>query len=107
MELENKAQDTPATSTRSQSPDVTGPDETYPSFNSPWAQTVEQFPTLEIDYEMGFDLGINAMNRGAGAGDETGNTTDLDNVYGVFTDDDFNFFDRPSTSIPVSTAERK
>lgn len=92
-ELEDKAQDTPAT--HDQSPDVTSPYEMYPGFNSSWAQTTDQFPTLEIDYEMGFGMGINTMDRGAGVGDETGITTDLDNIYGVFTDDDFDFFDRP------------
>ena len=94
VELEDKAQDTPAT--RNQSPDVTSPYEMYPSFNSSWTQTTDQFPTLEIDYDMGFGMGINTMDRSAGVGDETGITTDLDNIYGVFTDDDFDFFDRPS-----------
>ena len=93
-DLEGKAQDTPVT--REQSPEVTGPFEMYPSFNSSWAQTADQFPTLEIDYEIGFGMGINTMDRDAGVSDETGITTDLDNIYGVFTDDDFNFFDRPS-----------
>jgi len=93
-ELEDKAQDTPAT--HDQSPDVTSPYEIYPGYNSSWAQTADQFPALEIDYEMGFGMGINTMDRGAGVSDETGITTDLDNIYGVFTDDDFNFFDRPS-----------
>ena len=92
--LEDKAQDTPAT--REQSPEVTSPYEMYPSFNSSWAQTADQFPSLEIDYEMGFGMGINTIDRGAGVSDETGVTTDLDNIYGVFTDDDFNFFDRPN-----------
>jgi len=91
--LEDKAQGTPAT--REQSPEVTSPYEMYPGFNSSWAQTADQFPALEIDYEMGFGMGINTMDRSAGAGDETGITMDLDNIYGAFTDDDFNFFDRP------------
>lgn len=92
--LEDKAQDTPAT--REQSPEVTSPYEMYPSFNTSWAQTTDQFPSLEIDYEMGFAMGINTIDRGAGVSDETGITTDLDNIYGVFTDDDFDFFDRPN-----------
>ena len=91
--LGDKVQDTPAK--REQSPSVTSPYEMYTGFNSSWAQTADQFPTLEIDYEMGFGMGINTMDRGAGVSDETGITTDLDNIYGVFTDDDFNFFDRP------------
>jgi mediator of RNA polymerase II transcription subunit 13 len=91
---EDKTQDTPAT--REQSPEVTSPYEMYPGFNPSWAQTADQFPSLEIDYEMGFGMGINTIDRGAGAGDETGVTTDLDNIYGVFTDDDFDFFDRPN-----------
>ena len=93
-DLEEKPQDTPVTHERS--PEVTNPYEMYPSFNSSWAQTTDQFPTLEIDYEMGFGMGINTMDRDAGVGDETGVTTDLDNIYGVLTDDDFNFFDRPN-----------
>lgn len=92
--LEDKPQDTPAT--REQSPEVPGPYEMYPSFNSSWAQTADQFPSLEIDYEMGFGMGINTIDRGAGVSDETGVTTDLDNIYGVLTDDDFNVFDRPN-----------
>ena len=92
-DLEDKPQGTPVTHERS--PEVTSPYEMYPSFNSSWAQTADQFPTLEIDYEMGFGIGINTMDRDTGVGDETGVTTDLDNIYGVFTDDDFNFFDRP------------
>ena len=92
-DLEDKVQDTPVTS--EQSPDVTSPYELYPSFSSSWAQTADQFPTLDIDYGMGFGMEINTMDRGAGVGDETGITTDLDNIYGVLTDDDFNFFDRP------------
>jgi len=92
-ELEDKVRDTPAT--HDQSPGVTSPYEMYTGFNSSWVQTADQFPTLEIDYEMGFGMGINTMDRGAGVSDETGITTDLDNIYGVFTDDDFDFFDRP------------
>lgn len=92
--LEDKAQDTPAA--HEQSPEVTSPYEMYSGFNSSWAQTTDQFPPLEIDYEMGFGMGIDTIDRGAGAGDETAVTTDLDDIYGVFTDDDFNFFDRPN-----------
>lgn len=91
---EVKTQDSPPT--REQSSEVTSPYEMYPGFNTSWAQTADQFTTLEIDYEMGFSMGINTMDRGAGVGDETGITTDLDNIYGVLTDDDFNVFDRPS-----------
>jgi len=90
---EDKVQDTAAT--REQSPEVTSPYEMYPSFNSSWGQTADQFPTLEIDYEMSFGMGINTIDRGAGVSDEAGITMDLDNIYGAFTDDDFNFFDRP------------
>ncbi|KAF9643307.1 hypothetical protein BDM02DRAFT_3191865 [Thelephora ganbajun] len=92
--VEDKTQDT--LSTQEQSPEVTNPYEIYSSFNSSWAQAADQFSTLEIDYEMGFGMEINTMDRGAGVGDEMGITTDLDNIYGVLTDDDFNFFDRPS-----------
>lgn len=92
--LEDKAQDTPVKC--EQSPEVTSPYEMYSGFSSSWTKSADQFPALEIDYEMGFGMGINAMDRDAGVGDETGVTTDLDNIYGVFTDDDFDFFDRPS-----------
>jgi mediator of RNA polymerase II transcription subunit 13 len=97
-DFEDKAQDTPVT--REQSTEVTSPYGMYPGFNSSWAQTADQFstlefPALEIDYEMSFGMGINTVDRGAGISDETGITTDLDNIYGVFTDDDFNVFDRP------------
>lgn len=94
IQPEDEAQDTPAT--REQSPEVTNPYEMYPGFNTSWAQTTDQFPSLEIDYEMGFGMGVDTINRSAGVGDETGITTDLDNIYGVFTDDDFDFFDRPN-----------
>lgn len=91
--LGDNIQDTPVT--REPSPEDASAYEMYPSFNS-WSQAADQFPPLEIDYEMGFGIGINTIDHGAGVGDETGVTTDLDNIYGVFTDDDFNFFDRPN-----------
>ena len=91
---EDKVQGTPATN--EPSPEVASPYEIYPGFSSSWAQTADQFPSLEIDYEMGFGMGINTIGRGAGVSDEMGITTDLDSIYGVFTDDDFDFFDRPN-----------
>ena len=90
----DSAQDPPAPSVKS--PDVAGPYEIYPNFNSSWTQDADQFSALEIDYEMGFGMEMNAMDRDTGVGGETGITTDLDDIYGVFTDDDFNFFDRPT-----------
>ena len=90
--LEDPAQETPAA--HEQSPDITGTYEIYPNFNPPWAQSADQFSTLEIDYQIDFGLEMNTMDRGAAVSGETGVTTDLDDIYGVFTDDDFNFFDR-------------
>jgi mediator of RNA polymerase II transcription subunit 13, fungi type len=92
--LEDSAQDAPGA--REQSPNVSVPYEIYPNFNSPWAQGDNQFSTLENDYEMNFGMGVNGLDRGAGVGGETGITADIDNICGVFTDDDFDFFDRPT-----------
>ena len=90
--FEDSVQD--AIGAREQPPEVTGPYEVYPNFNSPWAGT-DQFSTLEIDYEMTFGMEMNVMDRGTGAVGDTGITADIDDICGGFTDDDFNFFDRP------------
>ena len=92
--LEDSTQDTPGA--RGQPPDVAGPYEIYPNFDSPWVQGADQFPTLEIDYEMSFGMEMNVMDCGPGVGGDTGITADIDDICGVFTDDDFNFFDRPT-----------
>ena len=92
--LEGSIQDTPAP--HEKSPDATGSHGIYQNFDSSWAQGADQFSTLEIDYEMNFGMEMNAMDRGAGVGGEAGITTNLDDICGVFTDDDFNFFDRPT-----------
>lgn len=92
--LEDSVQDTPGA--RERPPDLADSYEIYPNFNSPWAQGADQFSTLEIDYEMGFGIEMNVMDRGAGVGGETGIASDIDDICGVFTDDDFNFFDRPT-----------
>ena len=90
--LEDSAPDTPGAH---EQPEVTGPYEIYPNFNSPWAQGADQLSALEIDYEMGFGMEMNVMDRSTGVG-ETGIAADIDDICGVFTDDDFNFFDRPT-----------
>ena len=96
LDTEKEASDQDAPDTHGQPPDATTSYEIYPNFNSPWAQGDDQFSTLEIDYEMSFGMEMNAMDRGAGAGGETGITADIDDIYGGFTDDDFDFFDRPT-----------
>lgn len=93
-DLEDSARNTPGA--HEQPPNVTGPYEIYPDFNSPWTQGADQFSTLEIGYEMDFGMEMNAMDRSSGVVGETGITADIDDICGAFTDDDFDFFDRPT-----------
>ncbi|KAI0092476.1 mediator complex subunit 13 C-terminal-domain-containing protein [Irpex rosettiformis] len=66
----------------------------FSGFDSNWNQSSNDFMGMSLDnydLSMGFSMGMN----GAGDGSDAFN---MDDGFGVFTDDDFNFFDSPATT---------
>ena len=64
-----------------------------------WSQPPKDY-TMDVDFDMGFGMPIDTVSVGGGAADRL-NVDDFEDGL-TFTDDDFSFFDRPSTNTTTS-----
>ncbi|KZT13177.1 uncharacterized protein LAESUDRAFT_719502 [Laetiporus sulphureus 93-53] len=73
--------------------DIVPPLDTFADFDNSWQAGTNDFMDVDMSsYDMeGYNIGMNMGTRGGGAFD-----IDMDDGFGVFTDDDFNFFDAPA-----------
>ncbi|OBZ71892.1 Mediator of RNA polymerase II transcription subunit 13 [Grifola frondosa] len=67
----------------------------FNGFDNSWSQQSNGFMDMNMDYDIGFNMNISSMDDGRGGGNTAGNF-DLDDGFGVFTEDDFDFFDGPA-----------
>lgn len=65
------------------------------SFDTPWEVT-NDFMGMNMDYDMGFGINSDPLGSGRIGGGSGGGAFDMDDGF-VFTDDDFNFFDGPTS----------
>ncbi|KAI0346942.1 hypothetical protein BDW22DRAFT_476714 [Trametopsis cervina] len=74
-----------------------------PFFESNWNQQSGDFMSMPMDtYDIG--IGFSMVMNGNGEAGNTGGAFNMDDGFGVFTDDDFNFFDSPATNSRVGAA---
>ncbi|KAH9950139.1 mediator complex subunit 13 C-terminal-domain-containing protein [Amylocystis lapponica] len=64
----------------------------FGSFDAPWGEANE---FMNMEYDMGFGMNIDSIGD-ARMGGGGGGSFDMDDGFGVFTDDDFSFFDGPA-----------
>ena len=68
----------------------------FSGFESGWVTQPSGYMDMNVDYDMGFNMNIDPIGAGragvAGAG-----SFDTDDGFAMFTEDDFDFFDAPST----------
>ncbi|CCM01039.1 uncharacterized protein FIBRA_03087 [Fibroporia radiculosa] len=71
-------------------------DDAFGGFTAPWPQpTTSDFMDIGMKYDIGFNMNMDSLSHSR-PGDRGGDTFDMDDGFGVFTDDDFNFFDAPA-----------
>lgn len=77
----------------------------FSGFDSTWVQQPAGYMDMNVDYDIDFNMNINIDPMGnaranvAGAG-----SYDVDDSFGMFTEDDFDFFDAPSTQQKAAPA---
>lgn len=73
------------------------PFDPFGSIDATWTQPPNHFMHLSGPYDMGFDMNVDNIGVGSGGGTtSTGHpNTDFEDGF-IFTEDDFDFFDRPS-----------
>ncbi|KAH7888131.1 mediator complex subunit 13 C-terminal-domain-containing protein [Phlebopus sp. FC_14] len=77
----------------------------FDSMDSSWSQPTNGFMDLGMGYPMGFDLNVDTVTTNGGSGNENTGPMNMDFEDGfTFTEDDFDFFDRPSTTIRATAA---
>ncbi|KAL4241286.1 Mediator of RNA polymerase II transcription subunit 13 [Abortiporus biennis] len=59
----------------------------FGNFDQGWTQAQNEFMGMNLDYGMDLDIDLGDLGTGAG---------EIDDGFGAFTDDDFNFFDAPN-----------
>ncbi|KAI0772549.1 mediator complex subunit 13 C-terminal-domain-containing protein [Trametes elegans] len=67
----------------------------FSGFDSTWGQQSNGYMDTNMDYEMDFNMNIDPLEGGRTSG-TGGADFDVDDGFGVFTEDDFDFFDAPS-----------
>lgn len=93
--------------TESASPLLAPPFDPFGPIDATWTQPPNDFMSIGEDYDMGFDMNVDDIGAGsAGATTSTVHANmDFEDGF-IFTEDDFDFFDRPSgasrTSRPVA-----
>ena len=86
-----------APQTDSVSPHIDPSFDPFGSIDATWSQHPNDFMRLSEAYDMGFDMNVDNIGPGSSGGTtSTGHAnTDFEDGF-VFTEDDFDFFDRPS-----------
>ncbi|KAF9242952.1 mediator complex subunit 13 C-terminal-domain-containing protein [Melanogaster broomeanus] len=71
----------------------------FGSMDTSWTQPPNDFMNLSIGYDMGFDMNVDTITtRGGGSNTDAGHMNiDFEDGF-TFTEDDFDFFDRPSVA---------
>ncbi|CDO74204.1 hypothetical protein BN946_scf185043.g256 [Trametes cinnabarina] len=67
----------------------------FSEFDSTWGQQSAGYIDTSMEYDMGFNINMDSLGGGR-AGGAGGGSFDVDDGFGVFTEDDFDFFDAPS-----------
>ncbi|KAH0839535.1 mediator complex subunit 13 C-terminal-domain-containing protein [Lanmaoa asiatica] len=69
----------------------------FGSMDATWTQPSNDFMSLGEVYDMGFDMNVDNIGAGSGGGTTSTGHANMDFEDGfIFTEDDFDFFDRPS-----------
>ncbi|KAL6299971.1 hypothetical protein BKA93DRAFT_741474 [Sparassis latifolia] len=94
-------------------PSATSSFDPFGTFDATWSQPSNGFLEMNID-NIDYDMGFSGMNidsiGGERNGDEAAGDFDKDDGFGIFTDDDFDFFDTPAANarsvgtVPVTSA---
>ncbi|KAF8131078.1 mediator complex subunit 13 C-terminal-domain-containing protein [Boletus edulis] len=83
--------------TESTSLPIAPPFDPFGSIDTTWTRPPNDFMNLGEAYDMGFDVNVDEIGAGGGGGNTSTVHADMDFEDGfVFTEDDFDFFDRPS-----------
>ena len=83
--------------TESASPHLDPPFDPFGSIDVTWTQPPNDFMNLGETYDMGFDMNVDDIGAGGGGGTTSTVHGNMDFEDGfIFTEDDFDFFDRPS-----------
>ncbi|KAI0329947.1 hypothetical protein GY45DRAFT_1251784 [Cubamyces sp. BRFM 1775] len=69
----------------------------FGGFDSTWGQQSNEYIGAPMDYDMDFNMNMDSLGGGRTGGGGGGGSFDVDDGYGVFTEDDFDFFDAPRT----------
>lgn len=81
--------------------------DSFDNFDAAWQSTSEQykdeFMDMNMDYNIGFQMNLQSFGGGREAASDAGGF-DVDNGFGVFTEDDFDFFDGPPVPARVTAA---
>lgn len=86
-----------ASQTESVSPPLDPPFDPFGSIDATWTQPPNDFMNLGEAYDMGFDMNVDNIGAGSGGGTTSTGHANMDFEDGfIFTEDDFDFFDRPS-----------
>ncbi|KAI8984928.1 mediator complex subunit 13 C-terminal-domain-containing protein [Trametes punicea] len=91
------ADDQPAADVRvkSEAEPSSMPFDPFSEFDNTWGQQSSGYMDATMEYGMDFNMNMDSLGggRNGGAG---GGSYDVDDGFGVFTEDDFDFFDAPS-----------
>lgn len=83
--------------TESASPPLDPPFDPFGSIDATWTRPPNDFMNLGEAYDMGFEMNVDDIGAGSGGGTTSTVHANMDFEDGfVFTEDDFDFFDRPS-----------
>ncbi|KAH9853381.1 mediator complex subunit 13 C-terminal-domain-containing protein [Lenzites betulinus] len=68
----------------------------FSGFDNSWGQQPSGYLDSNM-YDMDFNMNMDTLGGGRTGGAGAGGSFDMDDGFGVFTEDDFDFFDAPST----------
>jgi len=89
--------------TESASPSLGSPFDPFGSIDATWTQLPNDFMNLGEAYDMGFDMNVDNIGAGSSGGTTSTLHANIDFEDGfTFTEDDFDFFDRPSGAARAS-----
>lgn len=75
----------------------------FENMGTPWSQAPSDLMNLGMGYGMSFDMNVDDITGGGGGGASGGSRVNMDFEDGLtFTEDDFDFFDRPSGAARAS-----
>lgn len=104
VKMETSPVNTPAPSMPLPIPDPmsTSFEDAFGGFDTPWPQNGNGF--MNLSYDMDFNMNLDTIGGDTGNAGNPSTDFDIDDGFGVFTDDDFNVFDDPAESKPQVAA---